>query len=134
MRRLVISALVAMCLTISLASPAAAATIRVCSFADGRVAGQVSATIYPANSPRYRKLTRIQATETFYETRSWAPDRVWTLRYVGQRGTAREWYPSTLPARSWGYNTTARSYTFYWSTRATWGQLFDTNRDCTVTI
>ena len=116
---------------IFITAPSAEAATAGCSFADGAVYGTVSITYYPANPAYKRRIVRLYARE-YYQQSVVGPDHYWRLRYVGLRGTSREWSPAQIPTAYWDYNV-ARSWTFYFAMTA-WPQPFATLWDCTVRI
>jgi hypothetical protein len=118
-------------LVLGSAIDAQAATVRSCSFVNGAVYGTVSVTYYPTNPVNKRRIVRLYARK-YLQQSVVGPDHYWRLRYVGLRGTRREWSPAQIPTAYWDYNI-RRSWTFYFAMRA-WPTPFDVLYNCTVTL
>ena len=109
----------------------AATTTRTCALDNGRVWNQVTVTTYPHNPVAKRRIVRISSRE-YYVQAAIGPDAYYRLRYVGLRGTSREWYRSTLPTSYWS-PAGVRSWTFYWAL-SRWPIPFASQLSCTVSL
>lgn len=116
---------------VTTAIPSEAVT-RMCSFAEGQMFHRVVVLVHKQNAPRSERKITISPREYYYQSIPSSPDRIWKLRYVGLRNTSVEWSPGQLPVTYYGYND-RRSWTAYFEAKYTWGQLFWTQYNCTVT-